>query len=78
MNSGSASPDGSDRARADIFDRWLGRLFRQRGGSAGLLWQLIPAARRPGADDGYGVVPGTDTDTAAMLYRWVRDLAGGT
>src|SRR5262245_53213647 len=36
----------SDRSRAATYDGWLERLFRDRGGSLALLWQLIPASRR--------------------------------
>ncbi len=72
---GHRRPADRDRGRAAIYDRWLGQLFRDLDGSLGLLWQIIPAARRPAHDDGYGVVPETDRDTAATLYHWSRAVA---
>jgi mannan endo-1,4-beta-mannosidase len=64
-----------DRARAAVYDAWLDRLFRERDGSLGLLWQLIPPSRRQaGHDDGYGVVPSEDPQTAAALYAASRGL----
>jgi mannan endo-1,4-beta-mannosidase len=66
----------NDRARAAVYDSWLERLYRDRDGSLALLWQLIPASRRlQNNDDGYGVVPGTDRETTAALYRAARSLA---
>ena len=65
----------SDRARAAVYDGWLERLFRDRAGSLALLWQLIPASRRASdEDDGYGVVPDTDRESAAALYHAARSL----
>jgi mannan endo-1,4-beta-mannosidase len=73
---GVRRPGGSDRSRAAVYDRWLGQLFRELDGDLGLFWQLIPPVRRPTNDDGYGVVPADDADTATVLYYWSRRAAG--
>jgi mannan endo-1,4-beta-mannosidase len=72
---GQRRPDGRDRPRAAVYDRWLDQLFRERDGTSGLVWQLIPAERRPAHDDGYGVVPEADPDTASVLYHWSNRVA---
>ncbi len=72
---GYPSSPARDRSRAAVYDIWLDRLFRERAGKLGLLWQLIAPARREGGhDDGYGVVPDEDRDTAAALYAASRGL----
>jgi mannan endo-1,4-beta-mannosidase len=69
---GFRRPGGRDRARAAVYDRWLGQLFRELEGNLALFWQLIPPTRRPANDDGYGVVPADDAETATVLYHWSR------
>lgn len=64
-----------DRLRSLSYQAWLQRLFDTDGALAGLLWQVIPASRRPTADDGYGVVYGQDHRTVGVLYQWARRVA---
>jgi mannan endo-1,4-beta-mannosidase len=64
-----------DRLRAISYDTWLHRYFDTDAGSVALLWQVIPATRRPSGDDGYGVVNGEDALTASVLYDWARRIA---
>ena len=49
-------------------------MFERNGGALGFLWQVIPPARRPTADDGFGVVYGTDNATVEVLTAWARQL----
>ena len=67
-------PETRDRARAPVYDEWLTRMFERNGGAQGFLWQVIPPARRPTADDGFGVVYGTDNATVSVLTAWARQL----
>jgi mannan endo-1,4-beta-mannosidase len=64
-----------DRLRAAAYDAWLRRTYDTDRGSVALLWQVIPAMRRPSGDDGYGVVYGQDDRTARVLYDWARRVA---
>jgi mannan endo-1,4-beta-mannosidase len=68
----SSEPASSDAERAASLERQLERLFAHNAGALALFWQLIPAARRPSSDDGYGVVFDQDPATSAVLHHWAR------
>jgi mannan endo-1,4-beta-mannosidase len=64
-----ALSNDADAERAAAFNQWLERLFAKDDGHLGLVWQLIPAARR-GLGDEYGVVYDQDLATASVLNDW--------
>jgi mannan endo-1,4-beta-mannosidase len=71
-----ASLAGRDRSRAEVFGRWLDRLYGPGGGALALLWQVEPPERLI-YDDGYGVVFEHDPLTAGQLFSWGRKLIPG-
>jgi mannan endo-1,4-beta-mannosidase len=57
-----------DAERAVSYDEWLGHLFDENAGPIGLMWQLLPDARRP--NDEFSVYSRRDRATAFVLSRW--------
>jgi hypothetical protein len=71
---GHAPAGSSDHARDDARARALRHLartpLRRAGEQLGVLWRLIPQARRQAVNDGFGVVYPADAATSTVLTRW--------